>query len=69
LQEQVPSYRGARNDILVNLAYALAGSGRLLEAVAVLERAVESNPEDRAARDLLSREGAGAASPLTNERN
>ncbi len=69
LQEQVPSYRGARNDVLVNLGSALAGSGRLLEAVAVLERAVESNPQDRAARDLLGRVRAEAAAPLTNRRN
>ena len=70
LQERAPSYRGARNDIPLNLAYALAGSGRLLEAVAVLERATESNPNDAAARELLSKMRAtSSAPPLTNRPN
>ena len=70
LQEKFPSYRGARNDVHRNLGYALAGSGRLLEAVPVLERAVEFNPQDNAARDLLSRVRAATATPpLTNGRN
>jgi tetratricopeptide (TPR) repeat protein len=70
LQDKAPSYRGARDDISVNLAYALAGSGRLLEAVAVLERATESNPNDTAARELLSQmRAARAAPPLTNRPN
>jgi tetratricopeptide (TPR) repeat protein len=70
LQQEAPSYRGASDDISVNLAYALAGSGRLLDAVAVLERAIESNPNDTAARDLLSRmRAATGPSPLTNRAN
>jgi Flp pilus assembly protein TadD len=70
LHEEIPSYRGARNDVLRNLGYALAGSGRLLEAIPVLERAVEFNPQDDAARDLLSRVRAAARTPpLTNDRN
>jgi tetratricopeptide (TPR) repeat protein len=70
LQEKAPSYRGARDDIPLNLAYALAGSGRLLEAVAVLERTTESNPNDAAARELLNRmRAAGGSTPLTNRPN
>jgi tetratricopeptide (TPR) repeat protein len=70
LHDKMPTYRGANNDVLRNLGYALTASGRLLEAVPVLERAVESNPEDGAARDLLSRvRAAAAAPPLTNRLN
>ena len=70
LHEKIPSYRGARNDVLRNLGFALAGSGRLLEAIPVLERAVEFNPQDSAARDLLARVRAAArTAPLTNGRN
>jgi Flp pilus assembly protein TadD len=70
LHEKIPSYRGARNDVLRNFGYALAASGRLLEAIPVLERAVEFNPQDGAARDLLSRVRAAARTPpLTNDRN
>ena len=70
LQERAPSVPRRRNDIPLNLAYALAGSGRLLEAVAVLERATESNPNDAAVRDLLSRMRAtSSAAPLTNRPN
>jgi TolA-binding protein len=70
LQKTVPSYRGANDGVLVNLGYALAGSGRLLEAVPVLERAVASNPDNSAARDLLRQVRAAAgAQPLTNGRN
>ena len=70
LHEKAPSYRGAGNDILMNLGYALVGSGRLLEAVPVLERAAESNPNDAAVRDLLSRVRAASRAPaLTNRPN
>jgi protein O-mannosyl-transferase len=70
LHEKIPSYRGARNDVLRNLGLALAASGRVLEAIPVLERAVEFNPQDGAARDLLSRVRAAARTPpLTNGRN
>ena len=70
LHEKIPGYRGARNDVLRNLGIALAGSGRLIEAIPVLERAVEFDPQDSAARDLLSRVRAAARTPpLTNGRN
>ncbi|HEY6362897.1 MAG TPA: tetratricopeptide repeat protein [Vicinamibacterales bacterium] len=70
LHEKAPSYRGAGNDILLNLGYALVGSGRLLEAVPVLERAAESSPNDAAVRDLLSRvRAASGVPPLTNRPN
>jgi TolA-binding protein len=55
LVDTAPSYRGPNNDVLLNLGYSLAASGRLAESVPVLERAVESNPGDRASRDLLAR--------------
>jgi Flp pilus assembly protein TadD len=55
LQQAAPNYRGPNNDVLLNLGYALAASGRLGEAVPVLERAVAANPNDTAARDLLAR--------------
>ena len=70
LHEKIPTYRGARNDVLRNLGIALAGSGRVLEAIPVLERAVEFNPQDGAARDLLGRLRAAARMPpLTNGGN
>ena len=70
LHEKIPTYRGARNDVLRNLGIALAGSGRLLEAIPVLERAVEFNPQDGAARDLLGRLRAAARmTALTNRGN
>jgi Flp pilus assembly protein TadD len=55
IQQTAPSYQGANNDILRNLGYALAASGRIAEAVPVLERAVAANPNDAAARELLAR--------------
>jgi protein O-mannosyl-transferase len=55
IRETAPSYRGASNDILINLGYSLAASGRLAEAVPVLEQAVVANPGDAAVRDLLGR--------------
>ena len=69
LSEQFPSYRGASNDILLMLGYALAASGRVGEAVPVLERAVQANPGDAAAQDLLRRVRPGAGTPLTNRVN
>jgi hypothetical protein len=70
LRADSPGYRGAGNDIGYNLGYALAASGRLAEAVPVLEGAVTANPGDTAARDLLTRiRAALAASALTNRGN
>jgi tetratricopeptide (TPR) repeat protein len=47
LVDTAPSYRGPNNDILFNLGYS--------------QRAVASNPGDRAASDLLARVRAAAA--------
>jgi TolA-binding protein len=70
LVDTAPSYRGPNNDVLLNLGYSLAASGRLAESVPVLERAVASNPGDRAARDLLARVRAATSTrPLTNPVN
>jgi tetratricopeptide (TPR) repeat protein len=69
LSERFPSYRGANNDILLTLGYALAASGRFGEAVPVLERAVQANPGDAAAQDLLRRVRNSAGRPLTNRVN
>jgi hypothetical protein len=68
--DTAPSYRGANDDIRLTLGYALAASGRLAEAVPVLEAAVAAKPNDAAARDLLARvRGATSSAPLTNRPN
>jgi Flp pilus assembly protein TadD len=70
IRATAPSYRGASNDILTNLGYSLAASGRLAEAVPVLEQAVTANPGDGAAADLLARvRKALASNGLTNSAN
>jgi TolA-binding protein len=55
LRETAPNYRGPNNDVLFNYGYALAASGRLREAMPVLEQAVAANPGDATAQDLLAR--------------
>ncbi|MSO45482.1 MAG: tetratricopeptide repeat protein [Acidobacteria bacterium] len=63
LAAKFPGFRGMNNDIELNLGYALAASGRLAEALPVIERAVTANPENAKARDLLVQVRAAAASP------
>ena len=70
IRETAPAYRGASNDILINLGYSLAASGRLGEAVPVLEQAVSDHPGDAAIRDLLARvRNALASNALTKRTN
>ena len=71
LKDDFPSYPGMNNDVQVNLGYALAAAGHLKESIPILEIAIDANPGNAKARDLLAhvqQDLAASATPAANVR-